>query len=340
MGQEIAYCALCGCQLRSVDFEKGGAFRVDLQSYCKKCAPEAVKSLPPEKIQAILKQGIAPPSRPSKPVAEGEGPSPSSRAIRISPRKSGPQQSLIVATASVGLGAVVLLLFLVFSGRPSPEPEASRSLPARPPVEPAPVAIKPPEPRPIAGGSSPAEQVGKKPAEPVVAPLPREAPEPAPAAPNPPESAKPAEHPKAPLPEPRPPEPAHRRHAPVEPATSPAAASKRPGVPAADKLREAEAAYQKTFRPDLVKAPADKAKLARTLLSSAASSGAKDAELYVLLREARDLAAAGMDPATALEAIEAKAGAFDVNPVADTLDLFTKSTAKGAAAATWGGTLH
>src|SRR5436190_3423493 len=153
MGQEIAYCALCGCQLRSVDFEKGGAFRVDLQSYCKKCAPEAVKSLPPEKIQAILKQGIAPPSRPSKPVAEVEGPSPSSRAIRISPRKSGPQQSLIVATASVGLGAVVLLLFFVFSGRPSPEPEPARSLPARPPVEPAPVAIKPPEPRPIAGGS-------------------------------------------------------------------------------------------------------------------------------------------------------------------------------------------
>src|SRR4051812_26471252 len=110
MGQEIAYCALCGCQLRSADFHKGGAFRVDIQSYCKKCAPEAVKSLPPEKIQALLKQGMAPkdPStgRFQKNPVEIAGRPATSRAVLPSPRKRSPQQNAIVGAAGVALVAV------------------------------------------------------------------------------------------------------------------------------------------------------------------------------------------------------------------------------------------
>src|SRR3954468_10722960 len=108
MGQEIAYCALCGCQLRSADFHKGGAFRVDIQSYCKKCAPEAVKSLPPEKIQEILKQGYA----PKKSAPEGSGQPITARALRVPAGTSGPRQNVIVAVAAtaVVLGVVIALL--------------------------------------------------------------------------------------------------------------------------------------------------------------------------------------------------------------------------------------
>src|SRR5581483_4831406 len=85
--------------------------------------------------------------------------------------------------------------------------------------------------------------------------------------PKPPEPA--AEAPPGPKPsEPAPAEPAGAR-APAPP--------RRPTVPAGTMLREAEAAYQKAFRPDQAKSAAEKAKLARALLTAAASTGARDA---------------------------------------------------------------
>src|SRR3954468_5900596 len=132
MGQEIAYCAHCGCQLRGADFEKGGAFRVDIQSYCKKCAPEAVKSLPPEKIQAILKQGSAPKEsstgRTQNLSSAAEGRPATNRALRPAPSKHGPQQTLIFAAVAIALAGAGLLFYLS-SSRPAPEPPQTRSNP-------------------------------------------------------------------------------------------------------------------------------------------------------------------------------------------------------------------
>jgi serine/threonine-protein kinase len=116
-----------------------------------------------------------------------------------------------------------------------------------------------------------------------------------------------------------------------EPALGPAEA------PDATLQHDAEAAVRKAFPIDRAKTAKDKAELARTLLQTAAKSGAKETELYVLLRIAKDLAAQGMDAKTALEAIDARAAAFDVDAMGEKVDLLTKTTAKGQDAAAWAG---
>jgi formylglycine-generating enzyme required for sulfatase activity len=359
MGQEIAYCARCGRQLRSSDFDKGGAFRVDLQSYCKTCAPDAVKSLPPEKIQALLKQGRpAKEPPPSKPAAE-----PTPRPIRV---PSGRSPSLALGGGATVLIGVVLALIVVANGR-SPAPAAPPTVAAPVPV---PIPKNEPAARPApsreelreaearrkleelkATPAAPEElrrryaefaaayadtQEGRTiarwlktsdpkppepaPAEPKIEPPPT-APEPAPVA------AAPAPAP-APAPELRPAEPAPKPAVPAPPRRAP--------TPDPARLRDAEAAVQKTFKPEQAKTPADKAKLARSLLEAAVVSGAKDAELYVLLKEAKELAAAAAEAKTALEAIDAKAAVFEADANAEKVDLFLKTPVKGPAAAAWG----
>ncbi len=168
-----------------------------------------------------------------------------------------------------------------------------------------------------------------KPEPPKVAQVPKPpAPEPKPPEPEP--VPKPPEPPKPVPPEPKPLEPAV-----IKPPPPPV--PKHPAVPEAAKVGEAEAAYRKAFKPEQAKTPQEKAKLARVLLDAAASSGAKDAELYVLLREARDLSVQGMDVKTAIEAVNARAGAFDVDGMGEKVDLFAKTTVKVANAAVWSG---
>ncbi|HEX7897158.1 MAG TPA: hypothetical protein VF950_05335, partial [Planctomycetota bacterium] len=55
MGQEILYCGVCQNQLRGSDFEKGAAFKIGLEAWCKKCVPadraaafQTPKTPPPE----------------------------------------------------------------------------------------------------------------------------------------------------------------------------------------------------------------------------------------------------------------------------------------------------
>src|SRR5882672_3987106 len=54
MGQAISYCFRCSTQLRDVQFEQGKAYRLDSWVVCAACAPEAVRSLPPESVQKLL----------------------------------------------------------------------------------------------------------------------------------------------------------------------------------------------------------------------------------------------------------------------------------------------
>ena len=68
MGQEISYCLNCQNRLRSIDFEKGKAYKLlGLEAVCADCAPEALKTLPPEKLQALQKSmGGPPPTTPRR----------------------------------------------------------------------------------------------------------------------------------------------------------------------------------------------------------------------------------------------------------------------------------
>ncbi len=68
MGQEISYCLNCQNQLRSIDFEKGKAFKLlGLEAVCEDCAPDALKTLPPEKVQALQRaMGGPPPTTPRR----------------------------------------------------------------------------------------------------------------------------------------------------------------------------------------------------------------------------------------------------------------------------------
>jgi hypothetical protein len=82
-------------------------------------------------------------------------------------------------------------------------------------------------------------------------------------------------------------------------------------VPDAAQQKEAEKVVRDIFREEYAKkAPADRAALAKKLLEQA--GGAEDASKYVLLREARDLAAAA-DVALALQAAEILAKTFEVD---------------------------
>ena len=142
---------------------------------------------------------------------------------------------------------------------------------------------------------------------------------------------------EAPKPDPpKPPEPAPVEaiaKSPLPALPGPAVPPSRAAVPDAALQRDAEAALRKTFSVDRAKTPREKADLARTLLQAAATSGAKNAERYVMLRDARDLAAQGMDVKTA---IDASVAAFDVEGLGEKVDLLAKTTVKGPAATAWG----
>jgi serine/threonine-protein kinase len=133
------------------------------------------------------------------------------------------------------------------------------------------------------------------------------------------------------------PQPVVKPPAPTEQLVKPPPPLVRPAVPDAAKLRDAEFVLKKAFPIDKAKTSKDKADLARTLLSTAVTSGARDAEYFVLLRQARDLATQGLDAKTALEAIDLRTAAFDVDAWGEKVELFAKTTAKGTDAAAWAG---
>jgi hypothetical protein len=149
MGQEIVYCVLCQTQLRSADFEKGNAFKFGLDSVCKKCAPEAVKSLPPEKIQALLKSMEA--VSPGKPLPDVQAPAANPRkgtariplATPPSGQKAAPESpsGAVIGLAAAGGGLLLLIAIFTLSSTKPTGPVSTKS--SKPPAE---VAVNgPPE---------------------------------------------------------------------------------------------------------------------------------------------------------------------------------------------------
>lgn len=122
MGQAILYCARCSCQLREAQFEQGKAYRIDNWVCCAQCAPEALRSLPPDRSH-LLKAQIAGLKKKSSPAIE---PIPASRPNIILPKPepaAPPRNPWIIVGALAGAVVVLLLLFALRGGARSPEPE-------------------------------------------------------------------------------------------------------------------------------------------------------------------------------------------------------------------------
>lgn len=148
MGQAILYCFRCSTQLRDSQFEQGKAYRIDNFAVCAACAPEAVKSLPPESVQKLLdllagkeKKGSSASQR--KTGAALPAIRDSSRANLIvtssstaTPAAPKPPTNPWLIVGGVG-GAVVVLILLVLmsqSGKPAPAVDVPP-----PPVPPPPI---------------------------------------------------------------------------------------------------------------------------------------------------------------------------------------------------------
>lgn len=167
MGQEIIYCSRCQEQLRSADFEKDKAFRVDGTACCSKCFPELLKSLAPDKLKLLAKHlesqdvsskprshgtpaariQVPAPSKGDRPPTEvrnHHGPSPSTRRQTV---VSTGRRRILVAGGILTAVVVILLVGVPLSGR--------RSGPANPQATPSTAETKEPQPpSPPAGPSS------------------------------------------------------------------------------------------------------------------------------------------------------------------------------------------
>ncbi|MBV8879503.1 MAG: hypothetical protein JO332_06055 [Planctomycetaceae bacterium] len=98
--------------------------------------------------------------------------------------------------------------------------------------------------------------------------------------------------------------------------TAPIDVTRRAGVPDAAKQKDAEKAVHDLFKDQYAKkSAADRKAFARQLLDQAAKTGDDPAAAWVLYREAQDQAVQGFDPRTAIEAIDAAAKQFDIDPL-------------------------
>ncbi|MBV8881335.1 MAG: SUMF1/EgtB/PvdO family nonheme iron enzyme, partial [Planctomycetaceae bacterium] len=353
------------------DFVKGGALKLGDRACCVKCGPTLLATLNPKEQEQFFREAAKlKASTPAPGTARHVLPASPAPAVRPAPAKpAGPPLALWVGIAVVAL--IVGLAMALRGNTPATPPPAGPT--AREPAPPPPVAPPSPRVRSAAelreeeaarkleelkatdkSGRFAADEIRRRYAEfgheyadtaagrsiagrtETAAPVPPKVPEPAVPEPKP-EPPKEVEAPKPPEPpKPVPAEPKPLETKVAEPLVKAPAVPKRPPVPEAARLRDAEAAVRKTFNVDAAKTPKDKADLARTLLQTASASGAKDVELYALLRMAKTLAAQGGALKVSLEAIDRTGLAFDVDAMGEKVELFAKTTLKPTDAATWG----
>ena len=322
MGQEIFYCCNCQVRLRTSDIDAWKAFRIESNVCCDACVPEVVKRLPEDQRQEILGRINASIEQKASTSSRGMSAPPPS-TTRMPMATPPPERSHAPLVLGIVVAVALALLGLLAVGTSSdPAPRPAPETAAAPPVT-------APAPAPMREEARPAPQPRPKPPEPVLdelqpSPLLKEAPkvEPVPPPPEP-----------APVPAAKPEEPAAR---PPEPPPAPKPEPvRRPPVPDAAKLREAEVAVRKSFNVDQAKSPKEKSDLARTLITTAGASGARDAELFVRLRTARDLAQAAAETQILLEAIDAIAAEFDVDALSEKTQFLTRVQGRPADAAAW-----
>ena len=129
MGRGIVYCASCGSKILDRDFDSRAAFHLDGRGFCKSCAPNALKSLPPDRMADVLAQisqaessarRKIPPPRPPAPT-----PAPRPRAVPAS------RMPLIAAATVAGLVVVILLVVMLSRSEPPPPPPTVVDRPAK-----------------------------------------------------------------------------------------------------------------------------------------------------------------------------------------------------------------
>jgi hypothetical protein len=131
MGQEIFYCFNCQTQLRTADFERGSAFRIESRVVCTKCSKSALELLPPEKVQALLQAAATTPeTRRIQSAAPSRSSTTAIPQIR-NPRSPGMEPSTLgLVLGGVGIIGAALLVLLSAAGghrneRPAPAERSS-----------------------------------------------------------------------------------------------------------------------------------------------------------------------------------------------------------------------
>src|SRR5262245_28176624 len=106
MGQAILYCFRCSIQLREAHFEQRKAFRIDSWVCCAACAPEAIRSLPPDRAQ-LLQKLIAGPEKKAAPAAPKRDSTPRIPAP-LPPPASFATKGILIGVAAVAVLGIVL----------------------------------------------------------------------------------------------------------------------------------------------------------------------------------------------------------------------------------------
>lgn len=136
MGQAILYCFRCSTQLRETHFQQGKAFKIDARVCCSDCAPEAIRTLPPDAVQVLLGQ-LSASQQPQKPPTFN-----SSRVMgAATPRRGVPEvpasrpvrpaglPPVWIAAGGVAALVLIVLVTVLMSGSSAPPPT-----PTPPPV--------------------------------------------------------------------------------------------------------------------------------------------------------------------------------------------------------------
>lgn len=182
MGQAILYCCQCQKQLRSHDFEKSAAFRLENRACCRSCVPQILPTLSAE-AQKALRTQVAPPPESDSTASENPAPGPASAPTSSTARMGLPRlkaandsnASLPVIGGLCAAGAVLLLaaIFLgaghgSFRKNPAadgpgtaPEPEPYRT-PAPEPPRPPRAEVSPTREPPPAASSVPGSLVNAR----------------------------------------------------------------------------------------------------------------------------------------------------------------------------------
>jgi hypothetical protein len=142
MGQAIYYCFRCSKQLRDVHLDQGKAYKIAQSVCCAECAPEAIRSLPPDQVQLLLKEISGRGKKASSPAIATPRPA---RSSQVAPIRSSSKLPLIGAALG-GVGLVILAAVLMSGGHPAPPPPEPEK---RPPPPKAVVATKKPEASPL-----------------------------------------------------------------------------------------------------------------------------------------------------------------------------------------------
>ncbi len=126
MGRSIIYCATCGTKILDKDFDSRAAFHLDARGFCKKCAPAALKSLPPDKMAEVLariseSESSSRRPAPQRPPASAPAPAPAPDTWRHGLQAS--RTPLIAGLALAGTVVVILLVVVTLShSDPPPAP--------------------------------------------------------------------------------------------------------------------------------------------------------------------------------------------------------------------------